>query len=155
MKSFGFAMAVCGAGMISEAALAGKAANKIMRSLKQPIWALPVWAWYLIGLAYYGACFASLYRLVNIVSASGTRWLCLALVIAVMTANAVWNFIFFRRGNLGLSFYFFLPYTFLVAVLVYALTRLDWVSAIVFAIYLMYLPYALIWSHRTWKLNQG
>jgi tryptophan-rich sensory protein len=140
--------------MISEAAFAGRAANVIMRSLKQPIWALPVWAWYFIGLAYYAACFASLYRIANIVSASGARWLCLALLIAVMTANAAWNFIFFRRRNLGLSFYFFLPYTMLVAVLVYALSLLDWVSAMIFAIYLMYLPYALIWSHRTWKLNQ-
>jgi tryptophan-rich sensory protein len=154
-KSLGFAMAVCAAGMASEAALAGRAANAIMRSLKQPTWALPPWVWYFIGLAYYAACFASLYRLVNILSLSGTGWFCLALVVAVMSANAAWNFIFFRRRDLGLSFYFFLPYTILVIVLVYALSRLEWVSAVLFAIYLMYLPYALIWSHRIWKLNQG
>jgi tryptophan-rich sensory protein len=146
-------MAVCVAGMASEVAFAGRAANSIMRSLKQPIWALPVWAWYFIGLAYYAACFAGLYRVMTIVSASETRWFCLSLVIVVMTANAAWNFIFFRRRDLRLSFYFFLPYTILVAVLVYALSRLDWVSAMIFAIYFMYLPYALIWSHRTWKLN--
>jgi tryptophan-rich sensory protein len=154
-KSIAVAMAVCLAGMASEAALAGRAANAFMRSLKQPAWALPVWTWYFIGLVYYAACFASLYRLVNIGSRSGTRWLCLALLILVMTANATWNFIFFRLRDLGLSFYFFLPYTILVLLLVYSLSRLDWVSALIFAIYLMYLPYALIWSHRTWKLNGG
>jgi tryptophan-rich sensory protein len=154
-EGLGFAMAVCAAGMASEAALAGRAANAIMRSLKQPTWALPPWAWYFIGLAYYAACFASLYRVENGDFSSGARWSCLALVIAVMTANAAWNFIFFRRRNLRLSFYFFLPYTILVVVLVCALSRLDWVGAVIFAIYLVYLPYALIWSHRIWKLNQG
>jgi tryptophan-rich sensory protein len=153
-KSLGFAIAVCVAGMISEAALAGKGANTVMRSLKQPAWALPAWAWYFIGMAYYAACFASLYR-VNIGSGSGTRLLCLALLIIVMAANAAWNFIFFRRRDLRLSFYFFLPYTILVLVLVCALSRFDWVSAVIFAIYVMYLPCALVWSHRTWKLNGG
>jgi tryptophan-rich sensory protein len=147
-------MAVCVAGMISEAAFAGRAANPIMRSLKQPAWALPTLAWYFIGLAYYAACFASLYRVLNIGFGSWQRWLCLALVIAVMAANVAWNFIFFRCRDLRLSFFFFLPYTILVALLVYALSRFDRVSAMIFVIYLMYLPYAMIWSHRTWKLNR-
>lgn len=155
MKGLSFAVAVCVAGVAAEAVLAGKDANAIMRSLKQPAWALPSWAWYFVGAAYYTDCFASLYRLRDASSATGMRSLGLGLVIAVMAANVGWNFIFFRRRDLGLSFWFFLPYTLLVLGLVYTLSRVDLVSATIFMIYLLYLPYALAWSYRTWKLNGG
>ena len=155
MKGLSFAVAVCVAGIAAEAALAGKDAHAIMRSLKQPSWALPPWAWYFIGAAYYTACFASLYRLRDANSATGMRSLSLGLVIAVMAANAAWNFIFFRRRNLGLSFWFFFPYMVLVVGLEYTLSRIDLVSAMIFVIYLLYLPYALAWSYRIWKLNGG
>jgi tryptophan-rich sensory protein len=154
MKSFIFTMAVCLAGMASEAVLAGKDANTIMKSLKQPPWALPTWAWYFVGVAYYAGCFVSLYRLSSADSATRMRSAALALVLAVMAANAGWNFIFFRRRDLALSFWFFLPYTLLVLALVYTLSRINPASAAIFVVYLLYLPYALIWSYRTWKLNQ-
>jgi benzodiazapine receptor len=153
MNNLGFAIAVCVAGMAGEAALAGKDANAMMKALKQPAWALPTWAWYFIGFAYYAACFVTLYRLRNSGLIIPMQSLALALVIAVMIANAAWNFIFFRRRNFGLSFWFFLPYTTLVMALIYTLSRIDSLSATIFAAYLMYLPYALAWSHSTWKLN--
>jgi hypothetical protein len=57
LKSLTVAGAICAAGIVGEAVLAGKKSNAILRSLKQPTWALPVWAWYLIGVAYYGRVF--------------------------------------------------------------------------------------------------
>lgn len=153
MSSLSFAAAVCLAGMVAEAALAGKNANAMMRSLKQPAWALPTWVWYFVGAVYYATCFTSLYRLKNAGSRAEMQSLSLALIIAVMIANAVWNFIFFRRKDFGLSFWFFLPYTITVVALVYTLSRIDFLSAMIFVIYLLYLPYALVWSHRIWKLN--
>ncbi len=152
-SGIGFAVAVCLAGMAAEAALAGRNPGAMLKSLKQPSWALPSWAWYLVGAAYYAACFVSLYRLKNASSAAEMRSLGLTLIIAVMTANTAWNFIFFRWKDFGLSFWFFLPYTALVLALVYTLSRIDLASATIFVIYLLYLPYALAWSHRTWRLN--
>jgi tryptophan-rich sensory protein len=154
MNSLSFAISVCVVSMGAEGVLAGKNANAIMRSLKQPAWALPSWAWYIVASAYYVACFVSLYRLRNTHSDAGVRLLGLILTVAVMTVNAAWNFIFFRRKDFALSFRLFLPYTILVLALVCTLSRIDLLSATLFTIYLLYLPYALAWSHRTWKLNE-
>jgi tryptophan-rich sensory protein len=153
MQSLVFAGAVCVVAMAGEAVLAGKCANATMRSLNRPSWALSTWAWYLIGLAYYAACFLTLYRVSRSDPANAMRSLSLALVIGVMTANVSWNFLFFRRRNFGISFWFFVPYALLVIALVSTLTQVDMLSAFAFCIYVLYLPYALIWTFRIWKLN--
>jgi tryptophan-rich sensory protein len=81
------------------------------------------------------------------------RSLGLTLTMVMMAGNVAWNFLFFRRRDLGLSFWFFLPYTALMLVLLYALSQIDLVSAGIFLIYFLYLPYALAWGYRIWKLN--
>jgi len=153
MRSLLFASALCAAGLIGEAVLAGKNANKILRQLKQPAWALPTTAWYFVGLVYYAGCFLATYRLVRIQESGSDQALALGLIIAVMTANVAWNFLFFRKKNLTLSFCYFLPYTLLTLALLCALMRTDRLSAIVFFAYVLYLPYALAWAFKVWKLN--
>jgi tryptophan-rich sensory protein len=153
IKSLTLAGLICAVSIVGEAILAGKDSNAILRSLKQPTWALPAWAWYLVGLAYYGACFLCLYRLSDAPPSTRMRFLGLTLTIVMMSGNVAWNFIFFRRRDLELSFWFFLPYSILILVLLYALSQIDRVSAEIFLIYFLYLPYALAWSYRTWKLN--
>jgi tryptophan-rich sensory protein len=153
MNSFTLPIVLCVAEVASEAALAGRNATAFMKSLKQPTWALPSRAWYFVGIAYYAGCFVSLYRLANSPPAKG-RSSALALVIAVMSCNSAWNFIFFRRRDFALSFWFFLPYTILVLALVFNLSRVSVVGTAIFVVYLLYLLYALAWSYYTWKLNR-
>lgn len=107
--------------------------------------------WSLIGLGYYAVCFLSLYRLLSI---RPPRWeLAAGLVVVVLAANAIWNYLFFRLRDLRLGFWFLLPYALVVAVLLLVLACNDLCSALAFAAYGAYLPYAAWFSYRTWKLN--
>jgi hypothetical protein len=49
----------------------------------------------------------------------------------------------------------FSPYALLVLILLNILSRIDRISLAVFGAYALYLPYALGWAYRTWKLNGG
>ena len=132
-----------------EAICAGRSPASYVKSLRQPGWALPMVAWYLVGIVYYVACFAAIYR----VTRSESRTLALALIAIVMTSNAAWNLIFFRRRNLKAAVLFYLPYSALVILLICVLWRADAVAAGLFIAYAAYLLYALAWSYRVWKLN--
>ena len=70
-----------------------------------------------------------------------------------MASNAGWNWLFFRQRNLRLAYLFFFPYSLLAIAVVAALLQVDRLSGMVFAIYLIYLPYALAWSFQVWRLN--
>jgi tryptophan-rich sensory protein len=79
------------------------------------------------------------------------------LILTLMVSNASWNWLFFRQRNLRSAylffFFFFLPYSVLAIAVVAALLQVDRLSGIAFAIYLIYLPYALAWSFQIWRLN--
>ena len=60
---------------------------------------------------------------------------------------------FFRLRSLRWSFWFYVPYTILVAVLISALWSVDRVSTTLLLIYSAYLPYALAWSYFVMKFN--
>ena len=137
-------------GVMSEAICTGKGPIGVMRRLHQPRWALPIAAWYVVGVLYYAMCFAVVYRMEK----SGTAWSApLTLIGAMMLANGAWNFIFFRLRALRWSFWFYAPYSLLVTALICALWLVDRVSATLLIVYSAYLPYALAWSYAVLKLN--
>jgi tryptophan-rich sensory protein len=154
MIPFVLPAALCLAAILAETLAAGRDHAAVIGSLQQPKWALPMHAWYLIGVAYYGICFVTLYRIMQGGIFRGLRFFALGLVVAVMGANAVWNWVFFRRRNLGLSFRLFIPYSALVVLLLGALILVDLVSAVLFGVYLLYFPYAMAWAYHVWKLNR-
>jgi len=139
--------------MAGEAIAAGKGAKATMRALKQPSWALPVVGWYVLGLLYYVVCWFVLYRVSNSALLNSMRKESLALMIAIMTANVCWNFIFLRHRRLALGFWYLLPYTFFVLVLLSMLARIDRQSELVFLAYVAYIPYAIGQTFRVWRLN--
>ena len=75
------------------------------------------------------------------------------LLAGVMVGNAVFNWTFFKRRWFGVSFWYFLPYGLLVAMLIGALAQVEPTGAMIFGVYALYLPYALVWSYRTWQMN--
>jgi tryptophan-rich sensory protein len=108
--------------------------------------------WYLIGVGYYDTCFLTLYRIAQ--RGSSVRSPAFWLLVTVMASNAAWNWLFFRRRDFRLSFFFFVPYSALVAAFLSTLVqRGDWLPAALWAIYTLYLLYALAWAFRVWKLN--
>ena len=151
MKQLLVPFLVCAASVAAESVLAGGKPNEILRSLRQPRWALDPWAWYLVGLAYYTACFLALYRagLRGSVLNGQVFWL----LVTTMSLNASWNWLFFRRLDFRASFYFFFPYAAVVVWLVITLFKQDRLVAGVFAAYALYIPYATVWAFRVWRLN--
>jgi len=131
----------------------GRQGPAFLKSLRQPRFAPKLWIWSLIGLAYYAACFFAMYRLLSLRPA---HWsLALALILVVLTANAAWNYVFFRLRDLRASFWFLMPYAVVVATLIAVLAGADFYSAIAFAGYGGYLMYAAWFSYQTWKLNSA
>jgi tryptophan-rich sensory protein len=144
--------AICAAAIAAETVLAGRHPALVLRSLKQPPWAPRMLVWYIVGIVYYAACFLTSYRIAQ--RGSSMRSPAFWLLIAVMASNAAWNWLFFRRRDFRLSFFFFVPYSALVAALLFTLLQLgDWLPIALCAIYMLYLPYALAWTFRVWKLN--
>jgi tryptophan-rich sensory protein len=145
-----YAVGSCLAGAVAEGVLMGKDGRRFMDSLKQPRCAPPLWTWSLIGAAYYSICGVAIYRLTSRTAPS--LW-AISLVGAVIAANALWNYIYFRRRDLRLVFWYSVVYALLVIALIAVLIPADPVAAAAFGFYAAYLPYALTLFYRTWKLN--
>jgi tryptophan-rich sensory protein len=144
---------ICLAAAAAEGLLAGGDVRRALAEIRQPRWALPLFGWILIGLAYYSACFFVLWRLLGTGLEQTEVTAAFVLLAVIMAANAAFNWFFFRRRDFRTSFWFFVPYAVLVAALIVMLSRIDTPSAAVFVIYAAYLPYALAWSFRVWRLN--
>ena len=145
-----FASLMCAFAIVGEGLFMGRAGGKFMKSLKQPAFAPPSWAWAIVGIAYYTICFCVLFRLVTLAS---DRTAPLLLMILLMTANTLWNFVYFRLRRLSLVFWYSVAYSVLAVALLLVLIRHDRAAAFAFSIYVAYLPYALTIFYRTWKLN--
>ncbi len=146
------AAAICLAAAVAEGLLSGDT-SAFLKSLKQPSWAPPLPAWIAIGLIYYAACFFALTRVLFFGIERPAAAAAFAVLIAVMAANAAFNWIFFKRRDFRASYYYYYPYLALVVMLIALLARIDMLAAGVFVAYACYLPFALAWSHRVWKLN--
>lgn len=77
----------------------------------------------------------------------------LTLTAALLVANASWNWIFFRKKDLWLSFAFFLPYLLLAFSLAVVLHRTRNPLSRWYTLYPLYLVYATWWAYRVWRLN--
>ena len=150
---FLFALAVCVLAAASEGILAGKGAMNWLATLRQPRFAPPPWAWIIIGVLYYLICLLVLSRLLGI-AADPFRNLSIALMLALLVTNALFNYVLFERRNLLASVAIFVPYDLIAIALTIALFLLDRTAALVFIPYVAYLIFANIWGYVLWRLNQ-
>jgi len=97
------ALAICAGAAGLEAVLAGRGVTRRFIELRVPRLSPPLKAWIVIGVAYYVICFVVLYRLL-VFPRTSLRTAALSLVVIVLLANAVWNYLFFRLRSLRLSF---------------------------------------------------
>jgi tryptophan-rich sensory protein len=152
MKPALIALAICAVAAILEGAAAGPDVKKRLASLRVPRWALPFRAWIVVGAIYYVLCFVVLFRLLT-VQPSNLRTLALAATVMLMAANAAFNLVFFRWGDLRASFLFFFPYSGLALGLFVLLVLVDPLASAVFGPYLVYFVYATAWGYQVWCLN--
>ena len=113
---------------------------------------LPFGGWIVVGVLYYIVCFAVLFRLLNL-PFSSLRSMALTTALLLMAANAAFNLLFFRRGNLHASFLFYIPYSAIAIALEVQLFLLDRLASVIFAPYLLYFIYATAWGYQVWQLN--
>jgi tryptophan-rich sensory protein len=93
-----------------------------------------------------------LFRLLTL-QPSSLRIVALAATVLLMAANAAFNLVFFRWGDLRASFLFFFPYSGLAIALFILLLWVDPLASAVFGPYLVYFVYAAAWGYQVWRLN--
>jgi tryptophan-rich sensory protein len=149
-----WALAACFAAACTEGIMAGTRVKSRFVELRFPRPAPQLWAWSVIGGAYYVLFFFLLRSLLNHPATPYWTAIALALTGILLAANAGWNWVFFRRKDLWLSFVFFAPYLFVALALAVVLRRirnpfLGW-----YFLYVSYLVYASWWGYRVWRLNR-
>ena len=153
LKPAALALVVCVIAAALEGLAAGPGVKQRLAALRVPRWALPFSAWLVVGGLYYVLCFIVLFRILELPT-TRLQVTTLAVATTFMTANAAWNYLFFRRANLYASFVFFLPYAALALALFGLLLRVDPVSSAIFGPYLLYFVYATAWGYKVWQLNR-
>ncbi len=149
-----WALATCVAAALLEGIMSGTGVKARFAELQLPKGAPNLWAWAIIGAAYYILFFFLLKSAMEGPPVPFWTSLMLSLIAVLLIANASWNWIFFRKRNLWLSFVFFVPYFLLSLVLARVLHRVRNPFSGWYALYFVYLVYATWWSYRVW-LNSG
>jgi tryptophan-rich sensory protein len=148
-----WALATCAVAAGLEGVGSGTKVSQRFAQLRLPQPALPLWAWSLIGLAYYVLFSFLLHSLFG--EPPTPFWTAAALAIAavLLVMNAAWNWVFFRKQDLWLSFILFVPYVLVALVLAVVLVRIRSQMAGWYLLYVGYLGYATWWGYGTWRLN--
>lgn len=133
--------------------LAGGSGADWFAGLAKPWFLVPLWAFYLVGLAYYVGGATILYRVLVHAEDRRGKTGSLALIICVMLLNELWNYLFFGlrsplAGFLGILV-FLVPLTALLLVL----RRYERFSATLVAGYYAWVLYDLAWTYQLWRLN--
>ena len=144
---------ICAVAAALEGACAGRNVKGFFSTLRFPRYSAPLWVWYIIGLGYYATFFFILYRILRLNSPSTLRPVTLGLVMFMMGANAVWNYVFFRARKLFLAFVAGSAAPLFDAGLCICLIELDTLAAWSLVPYLIYRVYAVWWGYGLWKLN--
>jgi tryptophan-rich sensory protein len=138
-----------------EGACAGKNVKSYFATLRSPSYAAPLWVWYIIGVGYYATFFFILFRILKLHTDSRLKLVTLSLVLFMMMANALWNYVFFRARKLFLAFVTGSAAPVFDAALLICLVGLDSVAAWSLVPYLLYRLYAVYWGYALWKENRA
>lgn len=141
-------LAACCAAL--EAWLSGPKPFRFLASLKQPRWALPIWGWVVVGGAFY---VIMTFGLAAMLRAQEQGFAALAMIVAVMVTDGIWNYLLFRRKRLDLAYWYLFPYTVLVAATTVAVFTVDALAGGLIAIYFAFLPYDFAWTKALRTLN--
>jgi len=150
LLSFG----ICVLAVALEGLCAGKNVKAFFSALKAPRYSAPLWVWYIIGFGYYATFFFILYRILSLKTDSVLKPLTLCLVVFMMIANALWNYLFFRARKLLLAVVAGSVTPLFDAALFICLIQLDQVAAWSLVPYLIYRVYAVWWGYALWKSNR-
>lgn len=147
-------LSVCVIAAILEGLCAGKNVKSYFAELKFPRYSAPLWIWYIIGGVYYVIFFFVIFHLLRLEMDSILKTATLALILFMMLANAMWNYVFFRLRNLFAGFISGSLAPILDVALFICLITLDKTAALALVPYLIYRLYAVWWGYGLWKVNR-
>ena len=147
-------LAVCAVAAALEGWCAGKNVKPFFASLRFPRYSAPLWVWSLIGGVYYLIFGYIFYRLLRINDGSFLWFIAITLILFMMAANALTNYVIFRARNLYLSFVIGTLFPLLDLSLFACLVQLDKAAAWALVPYLLYRIYAVWWGFALWDLNR-
>jgi tryptophan-rich sensory protein len=133
-----------------EAWLSGPRPFRLLQSLHQPKWALPLWGWIAIGGLFYAVM---AYAAATALKSGGRGVVALLLVVAVMLTDGFWNYLLFRHRRIDWAYRYLFPYTVLVAVTTYSVLALDRPAGMLVLLYLAFLRYDIVWTRALRRLN--
>lgn len=146
-------LGICAGAAGLEGVCAGTDVKSVFARLKLPPHSPPLLVWYLIGGLYYGTFFFVLFRVLSHGNNSSLGKVTLVVIVVMMAANALWNYLFFRAQKMLAS----VIVTFLAPIadfgLFVCLIWVDRVAAWALIPYLLYRLYSLYWAYGLWKLN--
>ena len=145
---------VCVLAAALEGACAGTNVKAYFATLRSPSYAPPFFVWIIIGIGYYATFFFVVYRVLKLNTDSILRPATLSLVVFMMTANALWNYVFFRARKLFLAFVAGSAAPVFDLALFICLVQLDRRAAWSLVPYLLYRVYAVYWGYALWRLNR-
>lgn len=143
---------ICVLAAALEGACAGRNVKAFFSTLTFPPHSAPLWVWSLIGGGYYLIFGFVTYRLLRLDS-SQLKNTALALVLFMMIANGLTNYVIFRARNLYMSFIIGCLFPVMDITLLIFLTQLDAIAAWSLMPYLIYRVYAVWWGYALWKTN--
>jgi tryptophan-rich sensory protein len=149
-----FSIIVCVVAAVLEGACAGKNVKPFFATLEFPRYSAPLWVWSIIGGGYYLVFWFVTYRILRLDSLP-MRNATIALVVFMMIANALSNYVIFRAKDLWRSFLIGAVAPLFDATLLVCLIQLDSLAAWVLVPYLIYRVYGVWWGYEVWKLNRS
>jgi tryptophan-rich sensory protein len=127
----------------------GREAQQWFRSLRWPRLMVPYPALIASGVVYYVVMAVVLYRALGRGDA-----VAVVLALVVLAGNEAWNVLWFGRRSLRGGFLGCV--VFLVPLLALEVAVLeDAVSALVLALYVLWVGYDLVWLYQMWRLNEA
>jgi len=149
-----WALVACGLAVVFEGIMSGTGVKARLAELRFPRGAPRLWAWSVIGGGYYVLFFFVLKSLLDRPPIRDWTSVGLSLAVGLLVANASWNWIFFRKKNLRLSYFFFVPYLLVALMLAAVFQRIRSQVLGWYSLYLAYLVYATWWARGVWHLNR-
>ena len=135
------------------AALVGGSGLDWYAGLAKPWFLVPLWAFYLVGLAYYVLAAVVLYRVLVHVDDPRGRAASFALTVGVLLLNELWNYGFFGLRSTLAGFLGIAVFLVVLTALMAALRRYEKFTAWLLVPYYLWVLYDIAWTYALWRLN--
>jgi benzodiazapine receptor len=135
------------------AALVGGSGLDWYAGLAKPWFLVPLWAFYLVGIAYYVLAAVVLYRVLVHIDDPGGRAASFALTVGLLLLNELWNYGFFGLRSTLAGFLGIAAFLIVLTALMAALRRYERLSAGLLVPYYLWVLYDLAWTYALWRLN--